>query len=504
MTLFGSLRRTTQDQKDHSSDDDDDNDVQLTPLLADPTTHPSNNTNSTVDSLSDSFTLRIKLNNGKSTIDYTLNNISQNITVSTLKESILKKHFAASSESNNSNNRYLRLIVRGRMMAPDTSHLDNFSISNNDVIHAVLAKEGARGGQQALMLRRINNNTNSVNRNNIGSGGRSGGANTSNASARQSPWRRIGIDQNGVVIPRPNDNDEESDDDDTSEDDFEDANGEIDLEGQLEPPQRRRRRRERRGFDRLRAVSFDESIEMCTHVIWRKYFDLEGDPLFAMFAKPCNMPSHTTPTCPLTPPQHALSLHSHILTPTPFFFTQQQTGMTRAEVTAIRLYFARSVDRYIERRRVMIRASQRLRNSLNEIDNTTNNSTTSSPSRARSNTGGSANSLLDVDLEDPNVNNAVAEGSESNANADNSNNNGSTAANNNAETTSATSTNIEGEEILNDRLRMEDEWMSTQVREREGLFCIHCNSCIGGYQAHLLPTHFTTTTNRRDHTLSSV
>ena len=178
--------------------------------------------------------------------------------------------------------------------------------------------------------------------------------------------------------------------------------------------------------------------------------------------------------------------------------------MTRAEVTAIRLYFARSVDRYIERRRVMIRASQRLRNSLNEIANTTNNSTTSSPSRARSNTGGSANSLLDVDLEDPNVNNAVAEGSESNANADNSNNNGSTAANNNAETTSATSTNIEGEEILNDRLRMEDEWMSTQVREREGLFCIHCNSCIGGYQAHLLPTHFTTTTNRRDHTLSSV
>ena len=132
--------------------------------------------------------------------------------------------------------------------------------------------------------------------------------------------------------------------------------------------------------------------------------------------------------------------------------------MTRAEVTAIRLYFARSVDRYIERRRVMIRASQRLRNSLNEIDNTTN-SATSSPSRARSNTGESTNSLLDVDLEESDINNAAAEGSESNANADNSNNNGS------AETTGATSTNIEGEEILTDRLRMEDEWMSTQVRK---------------------------------------
>ena len=106
--------------------------------------------------------------------------------------------------------------------------------------------------------------------------------------------------------------------------------------------------------------------------------------------------------------------------------------------------------------------------------------------------------MLDVDLEESDINNASAEGSGSNANADNSNNHGS------AETTGATSANIEGEEILTDRLRMEDEWMSTQVREREGLFCIHCNSCIGGYQAHLLPTHFTTTTNRRDHTLSSV
>ena len=257
MTLFGSLRRTTQDQKDHSSDDDDNNDVQLSPLLAaDPTTHPSNNS---VDSLADSFTLRIKLNNGKSTIDYTLSNISRNITVSTLKESILKKHFAEEEEdddgtNNNNNNRYLRLIVRGRMMAPDTSHLDKFSISNNDVIHAVLAKEGARGGQQARMLRRINNNNNSTNNTNIGSGGGRNGGGTNTSS--NSPWRRIGIDQNGVVIPRPNDNDVESDDDDTSEDDFEDANGEIDLEGQqLEPQQRRRRRRERRGFDRLRAVS---------------------------------------------------------------------------------------------------------------------------------------------------------------------------------------------------------------------------------------------------------
>ena len=91
-------------------------------------------------------------------------------TVSELKGAILKKKCSSSTEStnndeengdnnnnnNNDNNRYLRLIVRGRMMAPDTSTLDKFSITKSDVIHAILAKEGTRGGQQARMLRRLN------------------------------------------------------------------------------------------------------------------------------------------------------------------------------------------------------------------------------------------------------------------------------------------------------------------------------------------------------------
>ena len=65
--------------------------------------------------------------------------------------------------------------------------------------------------------------------------------------------------------------------------------------------------------------------------------------------------------------------------------------MTRDEVTAIRLYFARSVDRYIERRRVMIRASQRLRNA------TTSDTTPSPPSSPTR--SGSTNSLLDTATE---------------------------------------------------------------------------------------------------------
>ena len=130
--------------------------------------------------------------------------------------------------------------------------------------------------------------------------------------------------------------------------------------------------------------------------------------------------------------------------------------MTRDEVTAIRLYFARSVDRYIERRRVMIRASQRLRNATSE----TTPSPPSSPTRS-----GSTNSLLDTATESDESNDN-AEGGENNdttttAAADNSNTNNENAASTDGDQNTAT-TPGEGEEILNDRLRMEDEWMSTQ------------------------------------------
>jgi len=268
MTLFSTLTRrsntTSSDEKDHNSDNDDNEIVQLTPLLLDSPTSTSTNNNNNSNN-SDSFTLRIKLNNGSSTIDYTLDNISQLVTVSKLKEAILTKHFTSSTSStsnnsnSNTNNRYLRLIIRGRMMAPDTSTLDKFNIVTNDVIHAVLAKDGTKGGQQARMLRRMNGITTSPsvanssnNSNNVAPN-----ANTT-LNARQSLWRRIGIDSNGVVLSRNSDNNELDDDSDEFESegdsDFEDANGEIDLEAQ--PTQRRgRRRRERRGFDRLRAVS---------------------------------------------------------------------------------------------------------------------------------------------------------------------------------------------------------------------------------------------------------
>ena len=162
MTLFASLRRppSSSDEKEHDSDQDaGPNEVPSssltspsrirTPLLLDSSSgSPADESGS-----SDSFSLRIKLNDGKSTIDFSLDNVTPHVTtVQRLKEQILCKHFNKDSDS--SVNRYLRLIVRGRMMAPDTSKLETFSIVKDDVIHAVLAKEGVRGGQQARMLRR--------------------------------------------------------------------------------------------------------------------------------------------------------------------------------------------------------------------------------------------------------------------------------------------------------------------------------------------------------------
>ena len=131
--------------------------------------------------------------------------------------------------------------------------------------------------------------------------------------------------------------------------------------------------------------------------------------------------------------------------------------MTRDEVIAIRLYFARSVDRYIERRRVMIRASQRLRNATDSATSDTTPSPPSSPTRS-----GSTNSLLDTatESEDSNDNAERGENNDTTA-ADNSNTNNENAANTDVDQSTAT-TPSEGEEILNDRLRMEDEWMSTQ------------------------------------------
>lgn len=125
--------------------------------------------------------------------------------------------------------------------------------------------------------------------------------------------------------------------------------------------------------------------------------------------------------------------------------------MTRDEVNIIRSYFSRSVDRYIERRRILIRASSQLRNSLGSDG---------ASGRDRLNTGDSSNSLLDNGSEEAGEEqNIGAEATANEQGTDVESGDNSVGAN----SPSVTSNHVEGEEILQDRLRMEDEWMTTQV-----------------------------------------
>jgi len=103
----------------------------------------------------------------------------------------------------NADGRYLRLICRGRLLAPDSATLRDFPLRNGDVLHAVLAAAGVSGGQQALLA------TGATRRN-----------------------RGAGVNANGRA-ERPITSDEDD------EDDFSDEE-----EG-----------RERLGFDRLRSAA---------------------------------------------------------------------------------------------------------------------------------------------------------------------------------------------------------------------------------------------------------
>jgi hypothetical protein len=195
-----------------------------------------------------SFPLRIKLNN----TDIALN-VNKSVRVETLKQWILDCHRSNLATRNNDTNNnaphgangigeeesYLRLIVRGRLMAPDSSTLSTFNVSSSDVVHAVLAKEGR--GAQARMLRRLNNASTHITNGNSVTARRSLYSNSTNSSSLNRLWRRIGIDATGVVVSHEGDTD--------SDDQSEEEDLEVGTEGG-------RGRSERRGFDRLRSVSF--------------------------------------------------------------------------------------------------------------------------------------------------------------------------------------------------------------------------------------------------------
>ena len=63
--------------------------------------------------------------------------VTPHSTVANVK-SVVRKTLEASE------NRYLRLIYKGRLLAPDTARVKDYNVQNGDVVHAVLAAAGVR------------------------------------------------------------------------------------------------------------------------------------------------------------------------------------------------------------------------------------------------------------------------------------------------------------------------------------------------------------------------
>jgi hypothetical protein len=184
--------------------------------------------------------------------------------------------------------------------------------------------------------------------------------------------------------------------------------------------------------------------------------------------------------------------------------------MSRDEIAAIRSYFSRSVDRYVERRRTMIRASMLLRETLGNMASPS--STSSSLARVIVVEGGESGPMTlssmspsirrggrtRIDTEDGSTNSLLldetdegGEGDESPASAidgeeddvavarrrggewvdgDSGRDGAGVGGTTDGGRATSSTTAFEGEEILNDRPRMEDEWMSTQVRKRSMVY----------------------------------
>jgi len=169
----------------------------------------------TDDESNDAVTLRIKCNSPgidapKDGSDWFRVMSSLGVDVQTLKQQV------RDTIGETARGRYLRLIAKGRLLAPDSALLKDFHLKQEDYIHAVVAPVGVRGGQQAVMAQANNP--------------------TSSGPMSRRQMRSVGVGPTGLILARRQDESDSSEE----EMDVESAN------------RSNNRRRERRGFDRLR------------------------------------------------------------------------------------------------------------------------------------------------------------------------------------------------------------------------------------------------------------
>mmetsp|Transcript_8827 Transcript_8827/g.13550 ORF Transcript_8827/g.13550 Transcript_8827/m.13550 type:complete len:237 (+) Transcript_8827:539-1249(+) len=142
------------------------------------------------------ISLRVKPNNNGT--DMVTVKVGFDDTVETLKE------ITIDALGPSARGRYLRLICKGRLLAPDAAKLKEFAVvRDGDVVHAVLAAAGVRGGQQAALARSTTTTSSS-----------SGGVTSSSSTSRR--YRGTGVGHLGRAV-RPNSDVSDSEDDDDDE-----------------------------------------------------------------------------------------------------------------------------------------------------------------------------------------------------------------------------------------------------------------------------------------------
>jgi len=288
----GLVRTVAVGRSENNDDDDDDDNDNLKPLLDDTANDNNgmNNTLSTIGTILSSTNnnilnnnnnnstdgkngndtannnnaimyLRIKSSYGDTEIEIPKRGCPRTTTVAQLKAVVrivlLEKERKEGNGNFNNNNedRYLRLICKGRLLSPDESLLSEFKVCNNDVVHVVLAalsSSSCRNKQQ-----RQKNSASTT---------------TTTTSHHQQQQRRRHTNNRqrhnrgtvvgpGGRVTRVFTNNNEEEDDSNSDDEYDD----IERGGGS--------RRERRGFDRLRTAGLSRPEITAIRTYFNRHVD---------------------------------------------------------------------------------------------------------------------------------------------------------------------------------------------------------------------------------------
>jgi len=157
--------------------------------------------------------------------------------------------------SNNNEDRYLRLICKGRLLSPDESLLSEFKVYDNDVVHVVLAASSSSSNRNKQQRKKNSATTTTTTSHHQQQQRRR------HTNHRQRHNRGTVVGPGGRVTRVSTNNNEGDDDDSNSDDEYDD----IERGGGS--------RRERRGFDRLRTAGLSRPEITAIRTYFNRHVD---------------------------------------------------------------------------------------------------------------------------------------------------------------------------------------------------------------------------------------